>query len=224
MPNKTHIEELNESWVCEHLSDVTDIETQNATWILVQEPGFIGFGVVSPKNICWPPYKESGWEPDWKLVSDLRLFGGKGEWHVWRDWDRKHRSRLLKFDEKNEQYVWIPCNGENQDNPKKLEEKREALTEYHALWGTEVACGKSSWIKLVEDRGAEIWIPPLEETELKDADLPLRLKLKQVIDYDPKYHLAGIVDAALLALVDSSCKVKLTPDASLFNTEPETID
>ena len=193
MSNKTHIEELNESWICKHLGGVTDIETQNATWILVQEPGFIGFGVVSPKEICWPPYKESGWEPDWKLVSDLRLFGEKGEWHVWRDWDGKHYARLLELDNIN-----------------------EALTEYHFLWGTKVKCGKSSWIKLVEDRGAEIWIPPLEGTELKDVDLPLRLKLKQVVDYDPDYHLAGIVDAALIALVSKSKKI-LKPSSSLFS-------
>ena len=218
MPNKCQIE-LNKKWVCECLSDVTKEEF---AWVLIQEPGFIGFGVVQSDKIWWPPNIPEN-SPDWTLTSDLRLFGEKGEWHVWRDWARKHRSRLLKFDEKNEQYVWIPCNGENQDNPKRLKEKREALTEYHALWGTEVACGKSSWIKLVEDRGAEIWIPPLEETELKDADLPLRLKLKQVIDYDPKYHLAGIVDAALVALVDSSCEEVLTPAASLFCPEPETV-
>ena len=89
MPNKCQIQ-LNKEWVCQHLSDVTNTETQNSAWVLVQEPGFIGFGVVSSKEICWPPYKEAEWEPDWDLVSDLRLFSEKGEWHVWRDWDGKH--------------------------------------------------------------------------------------------------------------------------------------
>ena len=206
MPNKTLIN-LSNAWVCEHLCDVTE---KDMTWVLVQEAGFIGFGVVQLKDIWWPPYKQSGWEPDWDLVSDLRLFGKKGEWHVWRDWDGKHYARLLEFDVENEKHVWISCDRKDQDNPEKSK-KREALTEYHALWGTKVGCGKSSWIKVVEDRGAEIWIPPLEGTELEDGNLPLRLKLKQVVDYDPEYHLAGIVDAALVGLVRSSDEKLLLP-------------
>ena len=191
MPNKENIE-LNKSWVCVRLSDVTDIETNKVAWTLVQEPGFIGFGVVSADDIWWPPYLQ---QLDWRRVSDLRVFGEKGEWHVWRDWDGKHYARLFELHNINDNH---------------------ALTEYHALWGTRVECEKSSCIKLVEDRGAEIWIPPLEGTELKDADLPLRLKLKQVIGYDPEYHLAGIIDAALVALVSKSKKI-LKPALSLFS-------
>ena len=188
MPNKDQIE-LNKEWVCQCLSDVTNTETQNSAWILVQEPGFIGFGVVYPKDICWPPCKESEsekeseWEPDWELVSDLRLFGEKGEWHVWRDWDRKHYARLQKLDD-----------------------IKDALTEYHFLWGTKKVDSKTpSWIKVVEDRGAEIWLPlqgQVKDSE-NDSDLPLRLKIKQIVDYDSKYHLAGITDAALIGLTKS---------------------
>ena len=168
MPNRTSIE-LNKSWVCDHLSDVTNTKTQNTAWVLVQEPGFIGFGVVSPNEIWWPPYKPSDWQPDWKLMSDLRLFGEKGEWHVWRDWDGKHYARLQKLDD-----------------------IKDALTEYHALWGTDVKCTQTHWVKLREDRGAEIWIPPLKDVKLTEKDLPLRLELKQIVGYDPKYYLAGI--------------------------------
>lgn len=190
IPNKILIE-LNKCWVCDHLHDVTGIETQNVAWVLVQEPGFIGFGVVQQDKISWPPSILPDCEPDWKRVSDLRLFGEKGEWHVWRDWDGKHYARLLKFHKLND------------DN---------SLTEYHFLWGTKKKkSDKSSWIKLVEDRGAEIWIPPLKGIELEDANLPLRLKLKQVVDYDPDYHLAGIVDAALIGLVRKSCERLLIP-------------
>ena len=205
MLNKTHIAELNESWVYGRLSDVTE---KDLAWVLVQEPGFIGFGIVSANEICWPPYLP---KLDWELVSDLRFFGEKGEWHGWRDWDGKHYARLLEFDVEAEKHVWFSCNGENQE---KSRTKREALTEYHALWGTKVGCGKSSWIKVVEDRGAEIWIPSLKKTELEEGDLPLRLKIKQVVDYDPKYHLAGIVDAALVGLFDQSCKKLLLPTNS----------
>ena len=193
MSNKTHIEKLNESWVCEHLGNVIDIETQNSAWVLVQEPGFVGFGVVSPNEIWWPPYKPSDWEPDWELMSDLRLFGEKGEWHIWRDWDGKHYARLQKLDD-----------------------IKDALTEYHALWGTDVKCTQTHWVKLREDRGVEIWIPPLKDVKLTEKDLPLRLELKQIVGYDPKYHLAGIVDAALVSLVRKPDEEPLLPDPSLL--------
>ena len=175
MPNKTLIE-LNRSWVCAHLSDVTK---KNMAWVLLQEPGFIGFGVVMKDDICFPPSVN----PDWTLTSDLRLFGEKGEWHVWHDWDGKHYARLLEFQKINDD---------------------DCLTEYHALWGNEIKCGPSPWIKVVEERGTEIWLP-LADSDLKEKyDLPLRLKLKQIMDYDTKYHLAGIIDAALIGLVRSS--------------------
>ena len=186
MPNKILIEELNESWIYQRFSNVTN---ENAAWVLLQEPGFIGFGVVREDNIVWPPNKPKN-SPDWHLTSDLRLFGEKGEWHVWRDWDGKHYARLLE-----------------------LKNINDALTEYHFLWGTtKEETDTPPWIKLVEDRGTEIWLPlqGRVKDEEKNNNLPLRLKLKQVIDYDCKYHLAGIVDAALVALVDSE-KEELPP-------------
>lgn len=208
MPNKRQIE-LNKEWVCDHLSDVTEKEM---AWVFLQEPGFIGFGVVVKNDICFPPNVK----PDWTLTSDLRLFGKKGEWHVWRDWEGKHQCRFLEFDEKGEWCIWLGPEGKQQSCPEKSGKKINTMTEYHALWGNDVKCEKSPWIKLVEDRGAEIWIPPLKGKELKDTDLPLRLKLKQIIDYDPKYHLAGIVDAALVGLVRESCEELLIPNHSLL--------
>ena len=169
MTKKTHTE-LDEKLVCSHLSDVTENDT---AWVLLQEPGFIGFGVVQSDKICWPPEVQ----PDWARVSDLRLFGEAGEWHVWSHWDgRTWQSRKLES-----QKLTYP------------------LTEHHALWGTRVECGPQPWIKLIEDRGVEIWLP-LAELKLTEKDLPLCLELKQVIDYDES-GLAGIVDAALVALV-----------------------
>ena len=188
MPNETHTE-LNEKLVYQHLCYVTDEET---AWVLLQEPGFIGFGVVQKDRVCWPPYVQ---QLDWLRVRDLRLFGEKGEWHVWPDWNGGWKSRLLK-----------------------LENIKDALTEYHVLWGTKkVKSDTPPWIKLTEDRGTEIWLPlqgQVKDSE-KDSDLHLRLKLKQVVDYDPKYHLAGIVDAAFVGLFDTSCKKLLIPPSGL---------
>ena len=196
MPNKCQIE-LNKKWVYDHLSDVTEKEM---AWVFLQEPGFIGFGVVVKNDICFPPSVK----PDWTLTSDLRLFGEKGEWHVWRDWEGKHRCRLLEFNQKGEWCIWLGPEGKQQTCPEKHGGKINTLTEYHALWGSDVAPETPPWIKLVEDRGTEIWLP-LKEFDLKTkCHLPLRLKLKQIVDYDPKSHLAGITDAALIALVRRS--------------------
>lgn len=197
MSNNTPME-LNGSWVCQHLSDVT---THSTAWVLLQEPGFIGFGVVQQDKIFWPPNMPWHWTPDWRRVHDLRLFGKKGEWHVWLDSDGKHQCRLLEFNEKNEWHLWLGWKGKNQCRPEKSGKKVDVLREYHALWGSKVKRGKSAWIRLIEDRGVEIWLPL---KGLKDADLPLRLELKQIIDYDPKYRLAGIVDAALVGIVQTN--------------------
>lgn len=178
MLKETHTE-LNEALICQHLCDVT---TENkAAWILLQEPGFIGFGVVQGNKICWPPDVE----PDWEHVSDLRLFGEKGEWHVWRHWNGDWKSRL-----RGSQNI------------------KNALTEYHALWGNDVESDTRPWVKLVEERGIEIWLPLAELTK---EDLPLRLKLKQIVDYDPESYLAGITDAVLVSLVNSEKEVLLPP-------------
>ncbi|MYK17328.1 hypothetical protein F4055_04055 [Candidatus Poribacteria bacterium] len=187
MPHKCQIE-LKKKWVCDHLSDVTNEKT---AWVLLQEPGFIGFGVVEANEIWLPPYehKSSKWEPDWELVSDLRLFGEKGEWHIWRDWDGKHYARLLKLESIAEDHT---------------------LTEFHALWGSEVEPAKPPWVKLVEERGTEIWLPL---AHVKKKHLPLRLKLKQIIDYDPKTHLAGITDAAIVGLTRESKEVIFPPSS-----------
>lgn len=182
MLNETHTE-ISETLICNHLCDVTENET---AWILLQEPGFIGFGVVQRGKICWPPHVQ----PDWTRVSDFRLFGEKGEWHVWHHWDGNWHGRLLE-----------------------LKNIDDALTEYHVLWGTDLESDTSAWIKLVEDRGTQIWLPLAGESALEA--LPLRLKLKQVIGYDDKEdensHLAGIVDAVLIALVNSEKQVILPP-------------
>ena len=185
MPKETH-EVLNEAVICERLCDVTDDE---AAWILLQEPGFIGFGVVQKDKICLPP----GVQPDWIRINDLRLFGEKGEWHVWQHWNGNWQSRLLEFENIN-----------------------DALTEYHALWGSDIEPDASPWVKLVEDRGSEIFVP-LAELALTKKKVPLRLKLKQVIGYDDaadeSSHLSGIIDAALVALVNSD-KEEIAPTLS----------
>ena len=184
MSNRIHIEELNETWVCDNLDGVT---CKDRTWVFIQEPAFIGFGVVYKDVICFPPNVQ----PDWQLTSDLRMFGEKGEWHVWRNWDGQHYGRMQE-----------------------LYEIKDALTEYHVLWGTMKVDSKPPWIKVVEERrGTEIWLPLQGQVKdsKNDSDLPLRLKIKQIVDYDCKYHLAGITDAALIGLTKSDKRLLQPP-------------
>ena len=188
MPNTKHAE-LSAELVRQHLCHVIDISDENpAAWILLQEPGFIGFGAVYQDKICWPRHAKP---LDWARIRDLRLFGEKGEWHVWPHWNGGWKSRLLK-----------------------LNNLQDYLTEYHVLWGTEVKCKELPWITLSDEkRGTEIWLPLQGQVKdsKNDSDLPLRLKVKQKIDYDRKYHLAGITDAALIALVRKSDEEPLLP-------------
>ena len=186
MPNQSY-EELNEELVRQYLCYVTG---KGRAWILLQEPGFIGFGAVYKDKICWPPSVE---KLDWTRIRDLRLFGEIGEWHVWPHWNGGWKSRLRKLDDID-----------------------DALTESHVLWGDwPPKPAQEPWVKLVETQGTEIWLP-IAESQLGKNDFPLRLKLKQVVGYDDKNdnssHLAGIVDAVLVALVNTSGeKVVLPP-------------
>jgi len=161
---------LSTTLICAQLQHVTDTQ---AAWVFLQEPGFIGFGVVHQEMVHWPP----DIQPDWARIVDLRLFGEKGEWHAWPRWDHHWQSRLLR-----------------------LQDVKNCLTDYHALWGTQVRAGEEAWTALTEDRGTVLWLP----VTLHKADLPLRLKLLQVVGCDARSGLAGIVDAALVALVSAS--------------------
>lgn len=214
MPNGT-CEQLNQEWVCNRICDVT---CKGVAWILLQEPGFVGFGAVYPDRICWPQHAKP---LDWQRIRDLRLFGETGEWHVWLDWGGKYQYRLLEFDKDDNWHIWIGADGKNQSCSEKSGNKADILPEYHALWGTQVKCGKSSWVRLKENQGTEFWLPPLKDLSLTKKNLPLRLKIKQVVGYDSDYNLAGIVDTALVGLVHKPSSKLLLPNLIPSCAEPD---
>ena len=77
MPNTKHAE-LSEELVRQHLCHVIDIGDENpAAWILLQEPGFIGFGAVYQDKICWPRHAEplDGRESGTYVYSEKRANG-----------------------------------------------------------------------------------------------------------------------------------------------------
>ena len=168
---KTH-EQLSDALVRAQCAQVTE---KKAAWILLQEPDFVGFGVVEKERIVWPP----GVEPDWSRVSDLRLFGEKGEWHLWSLWDGSWKSRLLE---------------------RKM--VTGGIEEFHYLWGTKRILDEKGWNRVTEERGAVLRLPVV----VAEKELPLRLKLVQVVGTDPRNGLAGIVDAALVSLCNAACQ------------------
>lgn len=69
-----------------------------------------------------------------------------------------------------------------------------------ALWGNRVEtreAGGRTWSRLWEERGASVWVP----FEVKQADLPIRLKIRRRVDYQPDTGLAGYTDAMILGFV-----------------------
>jgi len=171
---------VDDSIVCSHLSQVTAMK---AAWIFLQSPDFVGFGAVGQDKIDWPP----GIELDWRRVSDLRLFGEQGEWHLWQNGDRTWNSRL-----------------------RQVNEIKKKIIEYPFLWGTQVGEQRDSWTCLTEERGASIWLPVSADA---CQNLPLRLKVFQILDVDDN-GLTGIVDAVLLQICDSTATREILPSVA----------
>lgn len=156
-------------WLIGLLTDVSDGDA----WLLVQGYPATGFWVATGEQILFPP---DGSSPslDWNLYWDVRLFGNKGEWHLWRTGQGKWRGRFCTASE------W-----------------EDFLDREDALWGTQVetktADGRK-WTKLWEERGAAVWVP----FEVRKEKLPVRLKIRRKVDYQPDTGLAGFTDAMIL--------------------------
>lgn len=156
-------------WLVDLRSDVSDGDA----WLLVQGYPATGFLVVTQEGLLTPP---DGLAPplDWNLYWDLRLFGSKGEWHCWRTAPNVWRGRFCAANE------W-----------------KDFMDREDALWGTQVETqGKDGrlWSRLWEQRGASVWVP----FEVKEAQLPVRLKIRRRVDYQPSTGLAGFTDAMIL--------------------------
>ena len=115
-----------------------------------------------------PPFREC--PPNWDLFWDVRVFGPKGEWHAWRDGAGRWWDRRYE-----------------------AKESENEIHRRYVLWGTAVEVTSDVWSCCYEERGAEVWVP----FEATGHRLPLRLKLKLLIDYEPETGMAGVVDAVM---------------------------
>jgi CRISPR-associated protein (TIGR03984 family) len=75
--------------------------------------------------------------------------------------------------------------------------------EWQVLWGTQLAepAAPSGWPEIYEERGVRLALPhPLTG----QAELPLRLRVRHYIDYDPATGLAYFSDLRLVELRDKA--------------------
>ena len=164
--NKVELKPTGTDWLVQRRADVND---QDAC-LLVQGYPATGFWVISEKGVFTPPDESPSL--NWDLYWDLRLFGDRGEWHLWRTGAGAWAGRLCASGE------WS-----------------EYLDRNDALWGTRSEKREVDgrfWTRLWEERGATVWVPG-EATEL-----PVRLKVRRHIGYQPETGLAGFVDAMIL--------------------------
>ena len=142
--------------------------------MLWQDPTFIGFVNILDNMVQIQP--EGPKQLDFELLKDLRLFGSKGEWHIWKSYNEQYVGRLI-----------IPQTCTEIDY---IEEK-------HFLWGSDKcdtrAKEDTDWSCVKEDRGMKLWLPWKQ-----NSNLPAYLKVRQFVEQDEATGLAGIVDAMLL--------------------------
>jgi CRISPR-associated protein (TIGR03984 family) len=161
-----------EEWLIQLRSEVSDGDA----WLLVQGYPATGFWVVTDNNLLTPP---DGSKPvlEWNLYWDIRLFGKKGEWHLWRTGHDAWRGRFCVPDE------WA-----------------DFMDREDALWGTQVETTETAgrkWTRLWEERGACLWVP----FKVRKDNLPVRLKIRRRVDFQPGTGLAGFTDAMILGFV-----------------------
>ena len=141
---------------------------------ILQGYPYSGFGLVAGADIQLPRNEVFN---DPSLYWDLRLFSAKGEWHAWKVGPRWYERRFFA-------------------NESGLSTEQTLLKPIHRdyiLWGGDTPEPIGDWTRFIETRGAEVWVPGRHTT-------PLKLRMKLLVDYDPKSHLAGIVDAVICGI------------------------
>jgi len=130
-------------------------------WAFVQEPSFVGLGVVTKERL----YLRN--QVDWARLTDLRIFTNRGEWHLWQKgsqrWGRRLRLRSAET---------------------------EVISERHPLWGTKVAQVDDLWWVAHEQRGFSLFVPAMfTEQDLplclevnQVADYDRETHLAQIVD------------------------------------------
>ena len=111
----------------------------------------------------------------WDLFWDIRVFGDRGERHIWKLDDRTWDSRYESFrDDEN------------------------VLHREYPVWGTPTGILEEGWSLFREERGPEVWIP----SELA-SQKRMVLEIDQILGETSKRGIESIVDAMIRRLKPS---------------------
>ena len=143
-------------------------------YLLLQGSPYTGLACVHEDGLGLPPEHPAvanGFDAEWDIFWDLRLFGAQGEYHAWRQ-DGGWHCRFAPKEQHNSVERDYPLWGRNDEGP-----------------------NATDWDCYHETRGARIFVPSKLTSGLRFA----RMRILQVIDFDES-GMAGVVDAMILGI------------------------
>lgn len=165
-----------------------------SAWVLAFEDYKVSIGYLSKGELYFGD--EHKLDPNY--IQELRLFNQKGEFYLWRQGNSfRSRGRFDYRDMVTFAYHDELC-GYSPPADKNLPDVAE---EWQLLWGTQVT-KKGSWSEVSEARGVRFTFPSV----LTENQLPLRLRVRHYINYDPMTGLAYYNDLRLVDLRDVNCQ------------------
>lgn len=171
---------------------------QEKLWLLIFEDYRVSWGYINEQGWHFPDAEI----PDPQYLQELRMFGEKGEFYLWRDEAGfKGRSRIDSaavpvYNNKSQTNVSVEMNGytaPNQDLP-------DYADEWQVLWGTKLDLRQGEWPEVYEARGARFRLPHELAKINPNDELPLRLWVRHYINYDATTGLAYYNDLRLVEL------------------------
>lgn len=171
---------------------------QYPLWLLLYEDYRVSWAFVDQEGLHLN--RAEKFSPD--FLQELRLFGPDGELYLWRAGE-VFQGRL-RLDRAGGLPHWQNESAETAGYaPPTQAEPPDFADEWQVLWGTRLAepVGSTGWPEIYEERGVRLALPhPLTGP----AELPLRLRVRHYIDYDPASGLAYFADLRLVELRDKA--------------------
>lgn len=169
----------NEDALEQHLVEVGAGIKDEFLWVLAYQSNAVIWGCLTASGLQIAP--NGGQQIKQRLeplfLQELRLFGPKGEYYLWRD-KKGFRSRLRLDNGEVPAFQGPEREGYS---PNLALVKPNVAEEWQVLWGTSYKINQPGWSEVYEDRGARLIIPHT----LEDATpLPLRLLVRHYLAYD----------------------------------------
>ncbi len=169
---------------------------QSPLWLLIFEDFRVSWGYLDESGL----HLKGGETLSAGYLQELRLFGPEGEFYLWREGEF-FRSRL-RLDPAGLPH-WKGGQSEMQGYTPLGPELPDFSDEWQVLWGSWLdsqASEQSGWLEIYEQRGAHLALPHKVLNKKTEDELPLRLRVRHYIDYDPATGLAYYCDLRLVEL------------------------